>query len=99
MALYDNNGNTLADNAKKEPRTDYSRLVHNSKTYDSLDQMATQIAKERSHVAFKSTKLILAQLKVKKTDEQIAESMIAANKQMIIDYVNNKDNSRSLFGL
>ena len=91
------NNNTT--DTKRAPRTDYSKLIHNGRTYENLDQMATQIAKERSHVAFKSTKLILAQLGSKAKDDAIATAMIEANKQMILDYVQNKDDSRSLFGL
>ena len=97
MATY---GNQNTDTqATREPRTDYSKLIHNGKQYDNLDAMATQIAKERAHIAFKSTNMILAQLKVKKTEQEIATAMVEANKQMILDYVKNKDDSRSLFGL
>ncbi len=97
MALYDN---TATSNTQtKQPKTDYSKLIHNGKTYDNLDSMVTQIAKERSNVAFKSTKLILAELKVKSTDQEIATAMIKANEKMIHEYLKTKDDSRSLFGL
>ena len=100
MALYDNNGTNVTEtNTKRAPRTDYANLIHNGKKYDNLDSMVTQIAKERSHVAFKSTRLILDELKVKSTDAQVAEAMIRANEKMIHDYIKSKDDSRSLFGL
>lgn len=85
--------------AQRQPKTDYNKLIHNGKTYDTLDVMITQIAKERSHVAFKSTKLILAELKSKADDKKIAEAMIEANKKMIIEFLQNRDDSRGLFGL
>ncbi len=95
MALYtDENAPT-----KRAPKIDYSKLIHNGKTYDNLDSMVTQIAKERANVAFKSTKLILIQLKVKKTDQEIANAMIVANENMIHEYIKTKDDSRALFGL
>ncbi len=96
MALYDENGNQPQT---KQARTDYSKLYHNGKTYENLDMMVTQIAKERSHVAFKSTKAIVIALGSKKTDAEIAEAMITTNKQIINEYIQNKDDSRSLFGL
>ncbi len=101
MALYDNNGNNVTEptNTKRAPKTDYTHLTHNGKKYETLDAMITQIARERSHVAFKSTALILVELKVKKTDEQIAEAMVKANEKMIHDFVKNRDDSRGLFGL
>jgi len=103
MALYDTNGNdvtnTNTNTTKKAPKTDYSALRHNSRTYETLDAMVTQIAKERANVAFKSTKLILDQLKIKKSDQVIADAMVKANEVMIHEYINAKDNSRALFGL
>ena len=98
MAIYDNNGTNVSE-TKRAPRTDYSKLIHNGKTYDNLDSMVTQIAKERANVAFKSTKLILEQLKIKKDDQVIADAMIEANEKMIHDYIKSKDDSRGLFGL
>jgi len=97
MALYDNT--TTNTPAQRQPKTDYSKLIHNGKTYDNLDSMVTQIAKERAHVAFKSTKLILAELGSKAKDEAIADAMVKANEKMIHDYIKTKDDSRSLFGL
>jgi len=101
MALYDTNGTNVSEtnNTKRAPRTDYSKLIHNGKTYETIEVMILQIAKERAHVAFKSTQLILGQLKVKKTDEQIAEAMINANVIMINDFLKSRDDSRNLFGL
>jgi hypothetical protein len=98
MALYDNNTNQTTP-AQRTPKTDYSTLTHNGKKYDNLDSMVTQIAKERAHVAFKSTKLILNELGLKTKDVEIAGAMVKANEKMIHDYIKNKDDSRSLFGL
>lgn len=86
-------------NTKKAPRTDYSKLIHNGKQYDTLEVMVHQIARERSNVAFKSTKLILAELKSKATDQVIADAMINANIKMIMSYIKEKEDSRGLFGL
>ncbi len=97
MALYDENGNQ--PNQTKQARTDYSKLYHNGKTYENLDMMVTQIARERSHVAFKSTKAIVLNLGIKKSDTEIANAMVDTNKKIIHEYIQNKDDSRSLFGL
>jgi len=99
MAIYTNNNNNTTNQTQRTPKTDYSNLIHNGVTFTNLDTMITQIARERAHVAFKSTKLILEQLKIKKSDQVIAEAMIEANKTMIYEYIKNKDDSRSLFGL
>ncbi len=96
MAQYTND-NINTDT--KAPKTDYTNLVHNGRKYDSLDHMVTQIARERANVAFKSTKLILEQLKVKKEDQVIANAMVEANKTMIHSYIKEKADSRGLFGL
>ena len=95
MATYGQQAQT----EDKQPRTDYTNLLHNGKKYDNLDEMVLRIAKERSNTAFKSTKLILAQLKVKKTDQEVADAMIEANKNMILSYIEEKKTSRDMFGL
>ncbi len=102
MATY---GNQTTEE-KRQPRTDYANLIHNGKKYDNIDAMVTQLAKERANTAFKSTKLILTQLKVKKTDKEIASAMIEANKLMISNYLAEKAKddaerlvSREMFGL
>lgn len=66
MAVYGNQNTET--NTKREPKTDYNKLIHNGKQYKTLDEMVLRIAKERSNVAFASTKLILTELKSKKTD-------------------------------
>ena len=97
MALYGNeNTNTTT---AKQVRTDYSKLIHNGRTYDNLESMVTQIAKERANVAFKSTKLILAQLKHNVEDQILADAMVKANEVMIYEYIKEKADSRGLFGL
>jgi hypothetical protein len=98
MAIYDNNTKATTP-TQRQPRTDYKALIHNGRKFETLDQMIDFVARERAHVAFKSTKIIVANLKCKKTDEQIAQAMIDANAQMIRDYLDNRDDSRSLFGL
>lgn len=92
------------DNTTNAPRTDYTKLVHNGKQYDTLEVMVHQIARERSNVAFKSTKLILAELPAKAktavyTDQEVADAMINANIKMIMSYIKEKADSRGLFGL
>lgn len=90
----------------KQPRTDYTNLIHNGKKYDNIDAMVTQLAKERANIAFKSTKLIITQLKIKKSDQEIATAMIEANKLMINNYLAEqaikdaeRNTSREMFGL
>ena len=97
MAVYGNQN--TENNTKREPRTDYNKLIHNGKQYKTLDEMILRIAKERSNVAFASTKLILAELKSKKTDQEIADAMVTANIKMIMAYLEEKQAKRGLFGL
>ena len=96
--MFENNNNPTTNTAKA-PRTDYTQLVHNGKKYDNLDSMVTQIAKERSNVAYKSTTLILAKLGVKSKPQEIADAMVEANKDMIRTYIKEKADARGLFGL
>lgn len=96
--MFENN-NTPATTATRQPRTDYTKLIHNGRTYENLEMMVTQIAKERSNVAFKSTKLILNQLEIKVEDQVLADAMIRANALMIHEYIKEKADSRGLFGL
>jgi len=101
MAIYGNNNGTIqpATQTTRTPRTDYKKLIHNGKQFQTLDEMIDFIARERAHVAFKSTKLILAELGSKAKDETIAQAMIEANKKMIHEFLKNRDDSRGLFGL
>ena len=100
MAVYGNNNNTTTQaSTTRAPRTDYKKLIHNGKMFQTLDEMIDFIARERAHVAFKSTKMILAELGSKAKDETIAQAMIEANKKMIYEFLENRDNSRGLFGL
>ena len=90
----------------RQPRTDYTNLMHNGKKYPTLDSMVEQIAKERSNVAFKSTKLILKHLGANVEMEKLAKAMVDANIEMINTYLAEqaikdaeRKESRDLFGL
>jgi len=101
MAIYgttNDNTTTIAANGRPV-KTDYAKLIHNGKQYDNLETMVDRIARERAHVAFKSTQLAFKHAGSKANDETIAKALIEANKEMIFEYIKNKDDSRGLFGL
>jgi len=100
MAVYGTKTTQNQTQSNNGPRTDYTELVHNGQKYRTLDEMVLQIARERANADFKVASRFVSFLGVEgKTQQEVADALIDAHKQVILDYIGEKQEKRSLFGL